>query len=194
MTINNVENELTALVIIDMQRGMLKSAMGARNNLCAEQNILRILKAFREKKLPVVIVRHISRNPGSPFWPGQEGVEFQTEFEPREREHVVEKHVPDAFIHSNLEKWLHVRSISQLVIVGVSTNNSVESTARTSGNLGFNTIVVEDATFTFSKKDHSGVLRSAEEVHSMSLSNLHQEYATILSTGVVLNAIQNNAQ
>jgi nicotinamidase-related amidase len=55
--------------------------------------------------------------------------------------------VPDAFIHSGLERWLHVRGETAVVIVGVSTNNSVEATARTAGNLGFRTYLVSDGTF-----------------------------------------------
>jgi nicotinamidase-related amidase len=93
---------------------------------------------------------------------------------------VVEKNVPDAFINTGLERWLHVRAIASVVIVGVSTNNSVESTARTAGNLGFKAFVVADATFAFEKEDFNGVHRTAEEVHAMALSNLHGEYATVI--------------
>ena len=72
------------------------------------------------------------------------------------------------------------------MIVGVSTNNSVESTARTAGNLGFSTVVISDATFAFEQRDFSGTLRSAQEVHWMSLANLDGEYATVRSTAEVL--------
>ncbi len=179
--------ESVALIVIDMQCGMLREVAGDRNNFDAENNILKLLSSFRSRNWPVVMVRHISRTPGSPFWPGQKGVEFQPDFVPFAREHVVEKNVPDAFIHSNLERWLLNRSVRQVVIVGVSTSNSVESTARTCGNLGFETIVVSDATFTFAKKDFAGVWRSASEVHAMSLANLEGEYARILTTKKVLD-------
>ena len=103
-------------------------------------------------------------------------------------EHVVEKNVPDAFINSSLERWLRVRGESVLVIVGVSTNNSVESTARTAGNLGFKTYVVSDGTFAFEKLDFNGLRRSAEEVHAMALANLHGEYATVIHSDEASNA------
>lgn len=105
-------------------------------------------------------------------------------------EHVVEKNVPNAFIHSGLERWLRVRGIESVAIVGVSTNNSVEATARTAGNLGFTTYVASDATFAFAKSDHNGVLRSAEEVHAMALANLHGEYAKVLTSVELRNALQ----
>ena len=53
---------------------------------------------------------------------------------------MLEKNVPDAFINTGLKRWLQVRGISKLVIVGVSTNNSVESTEPDGeSNLGFDT-------------------------------------------------------
>jgi nicotinamidase-related amidase len=137
----------------------------------------------------VVHVRHMSRTAGSPFWPGQLGVEFQEELKPRDREHVVEKNVPDAFINTGLERWLRVRDVSEIVIVGVSTNNSVEATARTAGNLGFRTSVVSGATFAFDKIDYAGTLRAAAEVHAMSLANLEGEYARIVGTEEALNML-----
>lgn len=186
-------NEPVALIVIDMQRGMKEPNAEKRNNLDSERNIQSLLAAWRRADWPVVSVRHISRTKGSPFWPGQLGAEFQPELAPLDTEHVVEKSVPDAFIQSGLERWLHVRGISSVVLVGVSTNNSVESTARTGGNLSFNTIVISDATFTFAKKDYIGVRRSADEVHAMSLANIDGEYASIMSTGDAFNLLEQSA-
>ncbi len=180
---------IPALIIIDMQRGMLESSAGPRNNPQAEHAIATTLKAWREAKAPIVHVRHISRTPGSPFWPGQNGVEFQEKLQPLSSEHVVEKNVPDAFINSGLERWLRVRDIASVAIVGVSTNNSVEATARTAGNLGFKTYVASDATFAFAKADYNGVMRSAEEVHAMALANLQDEYAIVLTTTELQNML-----
>ena len=176
-----MESQAPALIIIDMQKGMLSPAAGPRNNPQAESNIAELLRVWREAGGTVVHVRHISRTPGSPFWPGQPGAEFQDALKPLDSEHVVEKNVPDAFINSGLERWLRVRDIRALVIVGVSTNNSVEATARSAGNLGFQTRVVADGAFAFDKVDYAGNPRTAAEVHAMSLANLEGEYAEIVS-------------
>ncbi|MDR7269567.1 nicotinamidase-related amidase [Pelomonas saccharophila] len=173
---------MPVLLIIDMQVGMTWPPSGVRNNPQAEDNIARLLDRWRHAGAPVVHVRHISRTPGSPFWPGQPGAEFQPALTPRDEEHVVEKNVPDAFTHSGLERWLHARGHRALVIAGVSTNNSVEATARSAGNLGFQTHVVADACFAFGKTDLRGVDHPAEEVHQMALANLQGEYATIIDT------------
>jgi nicotinamidase-related amidase len=178
-----------ALLIVDMQKGMGALTAGNRNNPQAEANIARLLLGCRAGGGLVVHIRHMSRTAGSAFWPGQLGAEFQEELKPRDSEHVVEKNVPDAFIHSGLERWLRVRDVSALVVVGVSTNNSVEATARTAGNLGFQTTVVSDATFAFDKIDYAGTLRTAAEVHAMSLANLEGEYARIVNTEEALNML-----
>jgi nicotinamidase-related amidase len=183
-----MQNHSAALILIDMQKGMAGPAAGPRNNPQAEANIARLLAAWRAAGAPVVHVRHISRTPGSLFWPGQPGAEFQEALMPLSSEHVVEKNVPDAFIQSGLERWLRVREVAKLVIVGVSTNNSVEATARTAGNLGFETAVVADATFTFDKIDYAGTPRSAAEVHAMSLANLQGDYARIELTDELLRS------
>lgn len=175
-----------ALVIIDMQQGMMGTVAGLRNNPQAEHNIGRLLQAWRHGGAPIVHVRHISRNPASPFWPGQPGAAFQEALAPRADEHVVEKNVPDALINTGLERWLRVRGIARLVVAGVSTNNSVESTARTAGNLGFETQVVSDACFAFGMTDHAGAPRTAAEVHAMSLANLAVDYARIVTTDELL--------
>ncbi|TDR32780.1 cysteine hydrolase family protein [Hydromonas duriensis] len=176
-----------ALIIIDMQKGIHSPKLGQRNNPEAESNIHSLLLAWRATQAPIVHARHISRFSDSVFWPNQEGVEFQDDFLPLSHEQIFEKNVPDAFAHSGLERWLHVRGIESLIITGVVTNNSVEATARSAGNLGFNCHVVGDGTFTFDKTDYNGILRSADEVHAMSLANLDGEYATIIKTREALN-------
>lgn len=40
---------MEVLIIIDMQKGFFKNILGKRNNLQAENNILRILENFRKK-------------------------------------------------------------------------------------------------------------------------------------------------
>ena len=142
-----------ALLIVDLQRGMQRDDLPPRNNPGAEARIVELLAAWRAAGWPVVHVRHISRQPGSPFAPGQPGVEFQPALAPRDDEAVFEKNVPDAFINSGLQRWLHVRDIRQVALVGVATENSVEASARSAGNLGFQTWVVADACFTFAKPD-----------------------------------------
>ena len=77
-----------------------------------------------------------------------------------------------------------------LLICGVASENSVEATARSAGNLDFTTWVAEDACYTFAKTDFAGRPRSAEEVHAMAMANLHGEYATVTSTAAMLERLR----
>ena len=184
-----MQRDYPALLIIDMQQCMSGPDAGARNNPQAEANIDLLLEAWRGRRAPVVHVRHISRSPDSGFAAGQPGARFQPVFAPNPGEHVVEKNVPDAFIQSGLERWLRVRGIERLVVAGVSTNISVECSVRSAGNLGFQVYVAADACFTFARRDYSGALRSADEVHAMSLANLAGEYAKVETTNELLNLL-----
>ena len=85
-----------------------------------------------------------------------------------------------------MERTLRDAGLDTLVVTGVSTNNSVEATVRMAGNLGFQTYLVADACFTFARRDFSGRLRSADEVHAMSLANLDGEYCKVIFTADVL--------
>lgn len=175
-----------ALLIIDMQKGIADPAVGRRNNPDAERHVERLLNAWRSAARPVVHVRHISRSAASVFRPGQPGCEFQDALVPLAGEHVLEKNVPDAFIASGLERWLHVRGIRQLVMCGVATNNSVEATVRTGGNLGFEVLVVGEACYTFDLAGPSGRRWPAEEVHELSLANMAMDYARVVGVGDIL--------
>lgn len=177
----------SALILIDMQQGINHPRLGRRNNPQAEARMSELLSAWREAGRPVIHVRHFSTSPSSVFWPEQSGVEYQPAFVPQADERELSKQVPDAFCGSFLEMWLRSDGIRQMVIAGVVTNNSVESTARSGGNLGFEVIVAHDACFTFDQPDFFGTPRSAEDVHAMSLANLHGEYATVLSTAQILD-------
>jgi nicotinamidase-related amidase len=178
-----------ALLVIDVQKGIdapYHAADGPRNNLAAEGNIGRILAAWRREKRPIIHIRHDSTFPASAYRPGQDGNNFKDEVAPAAGEHVISKNTNSAFIGTELEQHLREHSLETLVITGVSTNNSVEATVRMAGNLGFRTYLVADACFTFGRRDFHGRPRTAEEVHSMSLANLHEEYCTIVDTAAVL--------
>jgi nicotinamidase-related amidase/chorismate mutase len=184
-----MEQATTALLIVDVQRAIDHPSWGRRNNPGAETNMRRMLEHWREQQWPIVHVRHESHEPNSTYRPGQSGCEFKAEVLPLPGETVVTKHTNSAFIGTSLQALLRAHDVGALVICGVITNNSVEATARMAGNLGYLTYVVCDATATFDKLDHDGVLRDAEQIHAMSLANLNGEYAHVVSTVDVINGL-----
>jgi nicotinamidase-related amidase len=176
-----------ALLLIDLQQAIDDPVWGTRNNPDAEKNAARLLAHWRRQQWPVIHVRHDSTDPTSSYRPGQDGNLFKPEFVPLPDETVIAKRVNSAFIGTGLEELLRAGSHTALVVAGVITNNSVEATVRMAGNLGFAVWLVEDACFTFARRDWNGVSRSAEDVHAMSLANLDGEYCTVLRAADVLS-------
>jgi nicotinamidase-related amidase len=178
---------MMALLLIDLQKAIDDPSWGVRNhNLDAEQNVARLLNAWRERHWPVIHIRHDSRFPGSSYRPGQSGNEFKPATAPLPGETVVSKSACSAFVGTDLEQMLHSTGCHTVAVCGVITNNSVEATVRNAGDLGFDVRLVEDACFTFGKKDWCGVWRSAAEVHAMSLANLDGEYCQVTTTAGIL--------
>ncbi len=178
-----------ALLVIDVQKAIDASyhaKHGPRNNPGAESNIARLLSSWRRQGRPVIHVRHDSTSHDSAYRPGQEGNNFKNEVLPLIDETIVPKRTNSAFIGTDLERSLRAEGIDTLVITGVSTNNSVEATVRMAGNLGFCAYLVNDACFTFARPDFHGRMRSADEVHSMSLANLDGEYCKVVNTSDLL--------
>jgi hypothetical protein len=93
------KDSLPAPLIIDMQQGM-RDTPAPRNNPDAGPRIAHARCLARRRRAGGAC--DISRTPGSPFWPGQPSAAFQADFTPLAHEHVQEKNVPDAFIHSGL--------------------------------------------------------------------------------------------
>lgn len=181
-----------ALLIIDLQKAIDHPSWGVRNNLDAERNVAMLLEAWRALSQPIYHIRHDSTEVASHYRPGQPGHEFKPEAQPLCGETVIAKRTNSAFIGTDLEARLRNARQTLLVVAGVITNNSVEATVRMAGNLGFDTFLVEDGCFTFARRDWDGHLRTASEVHAMSLANLDGEYCTVTRASEVLAALRNN--
>jgi nicotinamidase-related amidase len=178
-----------ALLVVDVQKAIdapYHATHGPRNNPGAESNIALLLSAWRRHSRPVIHIRHDSTSPESSYRPGQDGNNFKEEVAPLAGERIVPKRTNSAFIGTELDRSLRASGIDTLIITGVCTNNSIETTVRMAGNLGFHVYLVADACFAFARPDFQGRLRSADEVHAMSLANLHGEYCTVVNTSDVL--------
>lgn len=177
-----------ALIVIDVQVGFEDPVWGIRNNPRAELNIGRLLSFWRMTKRPIFHIRHDSILPTSPLRPRQRGNAFKTEAAPFQGEKVIGKTVNAAFIGTTLEGDLTAARSRTVVLCGLTTNHCVSTTARMAANLGFETIVVADATAAFGSKGMDGRLRPAADVHDNALADLRGEFATIVETGAMLDA------
>lgn len=182
-----------ALLVIDVQKGFDAAGWGGRNNASAESVVARLLEAWRSVGWPVIHAQHVSVEPGSALGPGQPGVEIKPEAQPRDGEPVFQKSVNSAFIGTSLEEHLRSEGIDALVMVGLTTNHCVSTTARMAGNLGFRTFVVEDGTATFDRRGPDGTLYPAALVHALALASLHEEFAVVVPSREVLAVIDRAA-
>lgn len=179
----------TTLLLVDLQQGFDEPVWGQRNNPHLEQRASELLRVWRATGRPVVHVRHMSTDPRSPLRPGQHGNAFKPETAPVPGEAVIEKSVNSAFIGTTLETDLRRARCRGLIIVGLTTNHCVSTTARMAGNLGFVTWVVSDATASFDRVGPDGLEYRAEQIHSIALSDLHGEFATVVDTAAVVAAL-----
>ncbi len=179
--------ERAALVVIDVQVGIDDLFDCPRNNHQAEANIALLLAAWRKRGNPVVHVKHNSVSPDSPLRPELPGNAFKPEALPQPGEQVFEKTVNSAFIGTELEQYLRGNNITELVIVGLTTDHCVSTTTRMAGNLGFNVVLVSDGTATFGRASPAGETYTADQMHEINLASLNEEFCQVLTTAEVLD-------
>jgi nicotinamidase-related amidase len=179
-----------ALLLIDVQKAFDEPVWGSRNNPEAESNIALLLAKWREHALPVIHVKHCSTEPNSPLRPERPGNEFKDEARPIPGEKQFRKSVNSAFIGTGLEEYLCERKISSLVIVGLTTDHCVSTTTRMAANLGFVVTLISDATATFDRRGHDGVLYPADEIHKVHLASLNGEFCMVRSATEALKVFK----
>ena len=172
------------LLVIDVQRAWNDPALGQRNNdPSAEENVARLLQAWRTAEAPIIHVRNCETDPD---WPmlheGNPGFEFMDEAVPQEGEPVLTKEVNSAFIGTDLEERLRNTDATTVVIAAITTDHCGSTTVRMSANLGFETWYVGDACSTYDREGPDGEVFPAELVHRTALASLHGEFADVITT------------
>lgn len=173
-----------ALLVIDVQRGFddLAHWGGARNHPQAEGNIARLLAAFRSNGQLIVHVRHASTSPHSPLRTEHAGHQPKPEAIELPGEPVIVKNVHSAFIGTDLHERLRALDVSQVVLCGVQSDHCCSTTARMAANLGYETIFVDDATWTYDRRHPDGTHFSAELIHRVHVASLAGEFADVVAT------------
>ncbi len=171
-----------ALLVIDVQQGLDDPKWGHRNNPDAEANISRLTNLWRSERRPVIHIQHCSVEPDSPLRPELPGCQFKPEASPIDGEPVFKKIVHSAFIGTELESHLRNSVIEHIVIVGLTTDHCVSTTARMAADLGFKVLLVSDATATFDRKGPDGKEYTAEDIHAVHIASLNGDFCNVIAT------------
>ena len=126
-----------ALLIIDIQVGLLHGPEAPHAGAETLANINRLGQAARSAALPVLAVRHTgpAGSPiaaGSPFW----------QLAP---DRVFDKQRPSAFHGTGLDGWLKEDGVQTLIVTGMKTQYCIDTTCRAAADLGYTVVLVSDA-------------------------------------------------
>ena len=176
------------LIVIDVQDAIDAYGSTERSSPQAESNIARLLDHWRQKKLPIIHVRHSSKFVNSPYHSSSSGFAFKKLVAPIAGEVVVTKSENCAFINTDLEDLVESFEATELVVCGVLVNNSIDATVRVAAGLGYAIYLPSDATAAYGITALNGKYYSADDVHWLYLSNLDQEYCNVITTSEALRA------
>ena len=177
----------TALLVVDFQNDYFPSFEGAKFPLvgteaAAEQGA-KLLRRFREKKLPVFHVRHVFVGDNATFFAeNSEGVKFYPAFEPQAGEVVITKHEINSFRGTtDLHAQLQEKGIERLLIIGAMSHMCIDAATRAAADLGYQCHVAHDACATRDLQ-FGGQTILAEAVHAAYMSALAFAYAHVDTT------------
>jgi nicotinamidase-related amidase len=183
----SIESSRTALVVIDLQRGIVGFPAEPHPGTEVVANAARLAAAFRAAGGTVVLV-HVT-----PSQDGKDGLrpitdapapgrgqmppdwaEFAPEMTPQPGDIVITKRQWGAFYGTELDLQLRRRGVDTIVLCGIATDMGVESTARDAFERAYQQIFVEDAMAARGAAQHAhtttsvlpriGRVRSTEQV------------------------------
>jgi len=162
-----IETGSTALVVIDLQKGIAAAPTAPHLAQTVIANAARLARAFRSRSMPVILVRVTPSADGKdalqpvtdapPQWSAARSAdwaEIVPELGPEPGDIVITKRQWGAFTGTELDLQLRRRKMATIVLCGIATNVGVESTARFAFELGYQQVFVEDATAARSADDH----------------------------------------
>ncbi|XTZ40001.1 hydrolase [Salmonella enterica] len=185
-----LDAERTALVVIDLQEGILPFAGGPHSADDVVKRSAQLAAKFRANSAPVVLVRvgwsadfaEALKQPVDAPAGGHTLPENWWTYPPalgKEASDIeVTKRQWGAFYGTDLELQLRRRGIDTIVLCGIATNIGVESTARNAWELGFALVVAEDACST-----------ASSEQHQNSMKHIFPRISRVRSTEEILNAL-----
>jgi nicotinamidase-related amidase len=173
MTKPVIDAAKTALVVIDLQKGIARLETAPRRSSEVIANAARLAAALRAQGAFIVLVRVSGSADGKdrlhpdcdqPMMAGtklpEDWSEPVPEMSAQAGDHVVTKRQWGAFYGTDLDLQLRRRGITTIVLCGIATCYGVESTARDAYERGYQQIFVEDAMASRSAAEHEHTIRT----------------------------------
>src|SRR5664279_2015205 len=153
-----IEPSRTALVVIDLQRGIVQIPAAPRPAADVVARAAQMARALRAAGGTVVLVRVTpspdlkdslkpitDAPPRAAATPPPEWSELMPELKPEPNDILITKRQWGAFYGTELDLQLRRRGVDTIILCGISTSIGVESTARDAFERSYNQIFVEDA-------------------------------------------------
>jgi nicotinamidase-related amidase len=138
----------TALIVIDMQMGMLGENPPPYRAEEVVQRAASLLARARASGTPVFHVQH-DGGPGDSLAKGTPGFAHHPMVAPKAGEPVIEKRQVNAFQDTDFHDRLQRAGIDQLIVAGMQTEYCVDTACRAAVALGYKVALVADAHTTF---------------------------------------------
>jgi len=168
-----------ALVVIDAQNEYVDGPLALPGVAPAVEMIAGLLDRARAVGAPVFHIAHKGK-PGGAFDRDAARGQIIDTVAPADGEPVIEKPLPNAFAGTDLEAQLRATGRDALVVVGFMTHMCVSSTVRCALDLGFRSVVADDACATRPLPDPTGgEPLDAEMLHRAALAGLGDRFAII---------------
>jgi nicotinamidase-related amidase len=180
----------TALVLIDLQQGIVAGQTVPHSTADVVTRAVSLARRFRERRALVILV-HVDPGANGELFPSPQADQprpvlavppawttIVPDLGPEPGDAVVTKHQPNAFYATDLEVHLRRRGIRTIVLGGIATNLGVESTARAAHERGYEQVFVEDA-----------MAAREADLHTYPVTRVFPTIGRVRSTGDVLAAL-----
>ncbi len=178
----------TALVMIDLQHGIVPRPWAPYTGEQALGNCVLLAQEMRERGAMVVYVhvllnellaRQVDAAAAAAGPPPPQASQLVPEAGVQASDVVVAKRSWGAFYGTELDQLLRRRGIKTLVLAGIATNMGVESTARAAFDHGYALVFAEDAMTSFSA-----------EAHQFACETMFRRMGRVRSTAHLLQAMR----
>ncbi|QID16279.1 cysteine hydrolase [Nitrogeniibacter mangrovi] len=174
-----------ALVMVDCQQTYREGIMQLDGVEPALNAAAALLGRAREAGCPIFHIQH-DAGPGSPYDIRARIGAIAEPVAPVTGEAVITKHLPNAFVGTDLERQIAATGRTDVIVVGFMTHMCINSTARGAFNLGLQPVVVANATATRDLPGADGHVVPAAALQQASLAALGDLFARVLPSADAL--------